>query len=237
MSSLIPFKDSLGSRPPIRRIRRAVWLMLTLLCAQSSASSVFGQTLSLSVEPSGAAVTGLAAGGSAVLFGVQRQREGWLHRVVTVLEQEADQNGDAAVDFALDSSSVTASLLFAVDLGTGERGVASPEGSADIGVPATITTPWLSVSRQGLELPFASATVLWVRPGVGTWTGRFVDGGPGDLGTESDGSLLVALDSLAVVGGSGGPMASSPSALAPNDLVIAIDPRSLDHALAVSPQS
>jgi len=87
------------------------------------------------------------------------------------------------------------SIWFAVDLATGETGVATPPDFPllEMDLPGEA----IPAALNRLELRRRFAYLLLVRPGVGAWQLRVGDGGESDEDGEPDGTLRAALSDLA----------------------------------------
>jgi hypothetical protein len=172
------------------------------------------------------AVSGISPGGRAVLFSLAREIAP--DDVATVVRRQeilVDEDGDGAVAWTLGREIAPRSVWIAVDLATGLHASASPEG-----------TPLRRVGWRGrglgrggradrVEDLRAMAEILLVRPGEGAWSLTVGDGSEADDDGATDGGLAAALDRLQPVGPG---EAAPPSRFHPKDVVVLVDPRSLE---------
>ena len=197
-----------------------------VLCQQAPASV----PPALSLAGGAVAVSGLAPGGQAVVFGVAREvRDG----VSTVVRREAvlaDDDGDGAVRLELPGEVPAASVWVAVDLGSGGLAIATPEGSPFAQVPLPID----GLRRSQADLPdlleaeSAYVEALLVRAGQGAWSLTAGNGGTGDEDGTSDDRIRSSLESMTPVGGS----PDAPRKYAGGDLLVVVDPNRMEIAVA-----
>lgn len=172
-------------------------------------------------------VGGLLPGSEAVLLGVGRGVAGFVPFQVSFAEVlSADAEGVAV--YTVEEPAPAASVWVAVAASDGSFSLAAPEGSElrEITFPAN----GLPATLRHLNDDRSELQVLWVRPtgeaavDAGAWTARIVDGSELDGDSVQDRRLGVALDRLAPVGISPPP----PSALTAGDVLVGVDPESLE---------
>ena len=145
----------------------------------------------------------VATGTRIVWFSVAREISRQSTTIVPRYEIGADDDGDGAVRLELGQEVPLRSIWFAVDLATGETGVATPPGFPllEVDLPGEA----IPAALNRLELQRRFAYLLLVRPGVGAWQLRVGDGGESDEDGEPDGTLRAALSSLTPVEEGGPP--------------------------------
>lgn len=166
----------------------------------------------------GAAVVGFALTRTSDGYFVTRQR----HAVVAT-----DDDADGRVELAAFEAGAPRQGIWAVvDLATGALALAAPEGYPlrEVAFPVRAILPGLDGRLDRLRDLRGSAELLLVRPGVGAWTLTAHDGGPGDGDGLQDEALTLALADLVPLDASPAP----PEELAPNDVVVVIDPHRLE---------
>ena len=179
----------------------------------------------ITFEPDAVVARGVSPKGQAVWFGVAREISRQATNVVPRHEILADDDGDGTVRLELDGEVPLRSIWFAVDLATGETGVATPEGFPllEIDLPGEA----IPAALNRLELQRRFAYLLLVRPGVGVWQLRIGDGGESDEDGEPDGALRAALSSLTPLQEGGPP---PPERFSPRDVLLVIDPERMESA-------
>lgn len=193
-------------------------VLVTLLYVPAAA----GIDLQLGAES--ATVTGLPAGGRAVVLSGWRERVlDAVTRVTRIQEIVEDQDGDGVAELVPSAPIPTASLWIAVDLATGDAVAVAPGGYRlrDIGTDPRQFRRGVgrfAVGRTDLE-------ILAVRPGVGAWYRPVSDGGPEDDDGTADGQVTPVLAALE-------PLGDSPpiplDGLETGDVLAAIDVRTME---------
>ena len=172
--------------------------------------------------------SGLTPGGRVVWFGVARDLDDWVPRL-THLRQEAVADAAGQAELAIPLPGSAAAVWAVADLATGTFAAARPDD------PEFAVTPLPPGSWQSGQAPADRLTaarsrldLLLVRPGTGpaagAWRGPVGDGGPRDL-EQGDGVLTAGLDDLEPVGAA---PPEPPAHGAPGDLLLAIDPDTLE---------
>lgn len=215
------------------RLRLASRLVLSTLALVLAIAPAAWPSPGVRVDPEFVWIEGLSPGGQVAVLGVARRVEGTIpgfERWDGVYEDE-DRDGRVSVPFEQPVEPSLATWV-AVDLATGEWGVRGPEPPDE----ETLVEESLAVTEvfAGTELwavPVGTLEVLVVRPGTGAgagaWGGVVWDGGMEDGDGLADGWVGVSWASLEAVGASG----PSPGAFAAGDVLVAIDPGALLHAV------
>ncbi|MES1244511.1 MAG: hypothetical protein ABUT39_23095 [Acidobacteriota bacterium] len=192
---------------------------LLFACLLWTAAPAFGAPPALTFEPRAVVASGLTPGGRMVWFGVAREIERRAARIVPRIGQAADGDRDGKVRLDLGQDVPPRSIWFAVDLETGEAGVAAPEGFPLL--ETELPGRAIPAALNRLDLDRRLVYLLLVRPGVGAWTLRAGDGGASDEDGEPDGTLRAVLSRFEGLGPS---PTSAPGRLSPRDLLLVIDP-------------
>lgn len=193
--------------------------LLLLLVAPLSAASP-----SLSFEPEAVLAQGITPKGRVVWFSVAREISRQSATVVPRIEQVADDDGDGAVRLDLGKEVPLRSVWFAVDLETGESGVAAPEGFPLL--EGDLAGRAIPAALNRLELDRGLVYLVLVRPGVGAWKLRAGDGGASDEDGQPDGTLRAALAGLEGIDPTTPP---PPERFSPSDLLLVIDPTRMEY--------
>ena len=211
---------------------RLLWAFCSLLILLTAGAAA-GAPLRLGIDPSGVTVSGVTAHGRAVVFGITREVDP--DDVTTIrrhLDVLSDDDGDGVVTESLGAAVPLRSMWVAVDLASGELDAAAPAGFRlrRVGFRGR-GLDHRADGRDQVEEAQPYAEVLVVRPGVGVWSLRLGDGGPGDADGRADGRIAAALDALQPLAGSPAP----PSRFAPGDVVLLLDPRAMEMAIVQVP--
>ena len=177
----------------------------------------------LTFEPQAVIASGITPKGRVVWFSVAREISRRAATIVPRIELAVDDDGDGKVRLDLAREVPRRSIWFAVDLETGEAGVAAPEefGLQEAELPARAIPA--ALNRLDLERRFVYAVL--VRPGVGAWMLRAGDGGASDEDGEADGTLRATLSRFTGLGPSPLP---PPTRVSARDLLLVIDPNRMD---------
>jgi hypothetical protein len=177
----------------------------------------------LSFDAKAVTAAGITPKGRVIWFSIAREISRQSATIVPRIELATDDDGDGKVRFDLPQEVPVRSIWFAVDLETGEAGVAAPEdfGLQEVEFP-TRAIP-AALNRLDLERRFVYAVL--VRPGVGAWKLRVGDGGASDEDGQADGTLRASLARLEGIGPSPLP---PPARVSPRDLLLVIDPNSME---------
>lgn len=211
------------------KVREIVVTLVAISAAFGSARSLAGAQqiapLKITFEERSIRVEGASQRGEVVWFSVASESSDYASTTVP-------RSGSTFVDptgaatFELQGPVPPHSIWAAVDLATGAFALGAPAGyplrQSALEPGAIHANPsgrisWLRADRSDLHL-------LLVRPGVGSWTGRFSEGSPDDADKESDGILNAGLDQLRAIGESG----PVPDEFKVRDVLIAIDPIQMD---------
>lgn len=177
----------------------------------------------ISFEPDAVVADGITPKGRVVWFSIARVVEQRSAAIVPRIELVTEDDGDGKVRYDLPDGVPVRSIWFAVDLATGEAGVAAPE---EFGLEeGQISARAVSASFGRFELDRGFVYLVLVRPGVGAWRLRAGDGGAYDEDGEPDGTLRAPFAGLEGIGDDPLP---PPLSLAPRDLLLVIDPNRMD---------
>lgn len=166
---------------------------------------------------------GITAGGEAVWLSLSREAGAWSETVVPFHEVSLDEDGDGVVEVVRDKEYVASkSIWLLADLTTGATAIGTPDefdkpegkdplwDEADFGVFFDV--------RESLE-------VVVVRPKVGAWHGTLFDGSKSDADGLDDGVITILTSALEPIGKVAEPL----EALLPGDVVLGIDPHTMQH--------
>lgn len=182
--------------------------------------------LAITFEESAVLAAELTPGGEALFFSLARIPLGYSQRVERRVESlPVDALGEAFFEIEEGGPVPEKSVWAVVDLPTGAFAVAAP------GTFSLTESPFpgnaFEVGAPGLlnrfRHTFAWVDMVLIRPGVGAWTLRASDGGPGDRDEVADGRTVTALEDAEPVGASPAP----PDRFQADDVLVVIDPREL----------
>ena len=215
--------------------RMSCILMMGFLLGVSGAMA---STLQMTQPADEILVQGATPGGKVVLMGVAYQSDGFSSTVDTVAYQLEDLELDGAVAFSLanpanfdlDESKVQRSVWIAVDLTSGDYIVYAPHAGEVIESPGDFITARVSGQWQ-VGFGAQEVEAMLVRPGTDAWAGSFEDGGPSDLGANSDGAVSFTNTSLTSVPvyGNGFSGVSTLNRFVRGDIFFFIDHRTLEY--------
>jgi hypothetical protein len=199
----------------------AAVLVLGGVSVQAAAASPPAVPPTLSFLEHSVVASGVTPGGQVVWFGLMRElNQGaldWSH-VETIVP---GTSGAGVAQLDIGKPVPLQSIWFAVDLTTGQFAAGAPPGYAlrrfSLAGGAFPTT------STRVEIGRRLVVVLCVRPGVGAWTLRVGDGGPGDVDGVADGTVRIDVGQLVAVGAP-----SSLQSLASRDVVIVVDQERMD---------
>lgn len=206
-------------------VRRTLVAMLILACGPALLARE--DTLRISVLPSAILVTGATPRSLVALFGVANEPRGYYEALIRQDELlESDSDGTARIDFP--KGIPERSVWFAVDIRNMQHAVGSPRGFPLVNVTApddfavTRNDDWPGM----IHVSFDYVEIVLVQPGRGAWRGSAArrgsaDAWPGQPGIHIDPTRLRA------VGGT----SASPAPLGVSDLVIAVEPLSMQFVI------
>lgn len=204
-------------------------LLPASLLAIAAAAPLTAAPPALTFEPTAVVARGVAPGAEVVFHGVTREHQVYFWRLVQTREVvPADAEGVARLELPDGVGSI--SLWTAVDSGTGEFAVASPEGFT----PTELTFPGNGIDRAAngafrvVRNRFERAEVLYVRPGVGAWWLLGVDGGSSDEDGREDSALGLSLEQAQALWRE----EPAPEEFAAGDVVVAVSLDTLDFFAA-----
>ncbi|HEY0781753.1 MAG TPA: hypothetical protein VGE98_04800 [Thermoanaerobaculia bacterium] len=187
----------------------------------------------LTFETQAAVAGGLTPSGPVGWFSVAREIT---EEYGTTVRRDAVVTADAqgGSRFELDHDLPFKSVWVAIDLTSGAMVAATPPGFPLQQVaPATgeVVDSFAGLP-DGVQESRAAIEILVARPGVGAWGLSVARGGTGDANAGGSGSTLRAsLSSLTAVGTS----PPAPTSYAPSDVVVVIDPDTLEIVFSQIP--
>lgn len=207
-----------------------------LLCSLAAFLAPLAATASpiITLSESSVALEGLTPEGRAVLFSIG-QPPGHLMRVTARHEEVVAPDAAGAVTVELSSPVAERSVWAVVDVESGEWALAAPEGFElrQIDFPGR----GIGAAHRTLRNESRFLEVLVVRPASalpeaadraaesGVWGRTFGDGGEDDADGATDGAVEAPIERLRPVGDS---PALPPGELRPGDVVVAVDPMTLE---------
>ena len=211
------------ARPLLRR------LLPASLLALAAAAPLAAAPPELAFEPAAVVASGVAPGAEVIFHGVTREHQVYYWRLVQTREVvPADAEGVARLELPDGVGSV--SLWTAVDSGTGELAIGSPEGftATELPFPGNGIDRAANGAWRVLRNRFERAEVLYVRPGVGAWWLLGVDGGSSDEDGLEDSALGLSLEQAQPLWREEPP----PEEFAEGDVVVAVSLDTLDFFAA-----
>ena|SRR6266849_928365 len=201
---------------------KAQFVGLLLLVLLSTNGLAANAAISISFSSNAITIHGGTPGTTFFLFSVSNEPAGYYntvarHELLTI----ADRSGAATVQV---DHVAQRSVWFVVDTRTGEYAIASPPGFPLL---ATLTPPQVLLDKAGVERLAISrdfADIAVVRPGTGAWIDSVSKGGPKDS-NKGGGPLHATAGAFHAVDNK----APGPEHLTPADLVIIVDPHTLQH--------
>ncbi len=204
-------------------------LLPASLLAVAAAGPLAAAPPEVTFEPAAVVASGVVPGAEVVFHGVTREHQTYYWRLVQTREVvPADADGLARLE--LPDGVGPVSLWTAVDSGTGEFGIGSPEGftANELPFPGNGIDRAADGAFRVVRNRFERAEVLYVRPGVGAWWLLGVDGGSSDEDGREDSALGLSLDQAQPLWRAEPP----PAEFAAGDVVVAVSLDTLDFFAA-----
>jgi len=212
-----------------RPIRAALAASAVLLFTMTWTLSAAGaQPQQLSVSFSGKTITagGLTPRGQAIFFAEAQEPGEYTMMTYSHYERfvDADASGTAHLDIEADI--VPTSIWAVVDITTGAYSVTAPPGGARKSRPihGGLLRRSAGGDITGLDFPFAMASILVVRPGVGVWDASAAEQGAADEKGHGRGKIITPIPELRPIRGAN---PAPITALQGGDVVIIIEPQYL----------
>ena len=207
-----------------QRFSRRILLLLALVAAGSTFGAEPGAANTIEITFSDRTIhaSGISRGGDAIIFASIIGRHSGLQKLGRYREVVGDSDGDGEVTLTVPDLPVV-SLWAVVDFTTGAHAVAAPPGFD----PHPMELPahgW----RGGLEhfdLRRDYLEVLVVRPGAGAWMLSAAEGGSNDDDRALNAVLRTRLTRMQRLHGDAAPR---PPVVVPRDLLLIVDPHTLD---------
>ena len=171
-------------------------------------------------------VSGATANGDVLIFGSSITRESFTPKFAHISGVvTASISGD--VTFTPPRAIATSSIWVAVDMETGAWALAIPPGSPALAIPIppNLLKRGGNAKVEQLQLPFEFSDAALIRPGKGAWKVVAVDNGRRDTDGRANGSVSVALESFTELR----PDKKPPHELTKNDVLIVIEPQTLEY--------
>jgi hypothetical protein len=206
------------------------WFLLTVCLAASASAAPFR----VSLEGDAVVASGVTAKGQVVLLGVTRVIEEDDYPVVRRhLQVLTDDDGDGTVRYPVEGGVPLRSLWAVVDLTSGDYDEAAPEGFGLRRVNWRGRGPLRRADgKDAIEDRRPRLELLVVRPKVGAWSLRIRDGEASDGNGVIDGRVEGVLERMEPLAGSPPP----PSELQRDDVLVGLDPASLEITLFKMPR-
>jgi hypothetical protein len=187
-------------------------------------------TLETETDPHRLIVDGLSIGGETAWIGIMRERPKWTTRVVRRHGLERDEDGDGRVEIALDKAVAFHSVWVVVDLTSGDWDIAVPDGfpRKELSFPVDSFRQISAGIVDSFQDTRGDIEVLLVRPTVGAWRLSASEGGAHDGDGQSNLQLRAVFSQMRPVGES----PTAPGHLSPGDVLVVIDPKSLELYVA-----
>jgi hypothetical protein len=195
--------------------RRLLLFVVTVVAVSAHAD------LSLRLDEEAVVVSGATPGQQLVVYGIWHSEENYAG-VITRRDDVLTADASGGVRWAIPEGVSPRSLWFAADLQTGAVAVTAPDEFPlrRVDVPATVVTRKDLI--EALEIPFAYAEILFLRPGEGAWTLSANRGGSNDLKAKRE---AITVDPRVLRGlKSNG---SGPDKVKHGDVIIVIEPYGL----------
>lgn len=176
--------------------------------------------------------SGLAPGAEVLWLGVALEPHGAFvtAHVVREIGLDAAGGGEVVLAPAGLAELPVGSAWAVLSLADGAVGLGGPAEGPLVVRQVPPTTVAAALASAELTLPHHVVELAWLRPGTGAWTVRLGDGTETDADGLQDGSVRLAVADLAVSADVlplwGEPV--PPSAFAPGDVVVALDPERLE---------
>jgi hypothetical protein len=209
------------------RIAPLIMPLLILVTAQASAAN--DDKLTISVTKQAITASGLSPGSTAVLFGIAQVPipHAYMNKVQRWSVTAEDTGHKGTVTFDLKQDVPLASVWAVVDLRNAHYATFSGPG---VGLRETALDnplrkgPSLEADRFSFDHGYLD--LLYVHPGLGSWTWSAVGGTKADNGGPNN-STIVSLADAKPVGQSG----SKPASFLPGGILVAIDFTHLEIAV------
>ena len=198
-----------------RAARRSLLFVLTVVALTARAD------LSLRLEERAVVASGATPGQQLVVYGIWHGEENYAG-VITRRDDVLTADASGGASWPVPEGISPRSVWFAADLQTGAVAMTAPDEFPlrRMDVPSTVVTRKDLI--EALEIPFAYAEILFIRPGEGAWTLSANRGGSNDLKVKRE---VLTVDSRVLRGlKSNG---SGPDKVKHGDVIIVIEPYGL----------
>jgi hypothetical protein len=205
------------------------FMMLLVLCAVQSAFAATDDKLTISVAQHAITVSGLAPGSTAVFFGVAQVPipHAYMNHIQRWAVTVDDTGHNGTVTFDLQQDIPPASVWAVVDLQNAHYATVSGPGIRLREI--TIDNPLRkgeALSVDSFSFDHGYLDLLYVHPGLGSWTWSAVGGSTANNGGPNNATVV----SLAA-GKAAGQPGSRPTSFLPGGILVAIDFTRLEIAV------
>ena len=207
-------------------MHRTLAAFVCLAVSLSSTAVAAASSPAITFERSAVVISGVKEKGSVAWLEAARVFVDMSLRLVRRSDIAVDDDGDGVVRIELEEDVPEQSVWVAVDLTSGAFVTAAAQGSElkPLAIPPSALRPGALGASDVFETAGVQLDLLLARPGAGAWSRALGDGGDADLDGQGDGRLELALEDLRPLGDS---PALSPPGIKPGDVLIVVDPLSL----------
>jgi hypothetical protein len=198
-----------------------VTMLLLLLTAATNASAANDDKLTITIEKRTITVSGIAPGSTAVFFGVGQEAipHAYMNRVRrwAVAVEDTSHTGTATLELQQDVP--PASVWAVVDLRNAHYATISGPGiqARDLVLDNPLRKG-KSASVDRFAFDHGYLDLLYVHPGLGSWTWSAMGGTTPDNGGPNNGTIVSLTDAKPV-----GQAASRPGSFLPGGILVAVD--------------
>ena len=217
----------------------SAWALLLPLPAAAQANrelAAAGQSrIAVQVDKKQIVVSGVSPGSDVYLFGGLQVAQGFYPTLMTVDLTASDDDHDGVVTFAYPKGVPPRSVWIAVDERNGDLGAGVPAASTlrMTSIPPGAWKRKSGTSIDTLAIQHKALEYLFVHPGQGVWRWEADQGSRRDEDGVNDNVLTISAASM-LRAGKGSPAA--PQAFSGGEVVVAIDPFSLEVVTSRVPQ-
>lgn len=188
---------------------------------------------SIIVQQNAVIASQITASGKALVFGMVRHPRRYVTEIAHVLRILKDDSGSGTVTWVEKETIPPVALFGVIDLQTGGIAFAAPQGSLFhvVAFPGKGLHRGAAGNFERFEAGHEFLDVIWVRPEVGAWTYRGVDGSH-DSDHVRNGRLSIDPGDMKPVGDSPPP----PKQYLPGDTLVWIDPHTMEYASSEVPR-
>jgi hypothetical protein len=214
-------------------MRIAVLAVLSMLAAWPALADQ--SRISVQVNAKEIVVSSVSPGADVYLFGALQEGHGFYSSLLTVDLTASDDDRDGVVTFAYPKGVPLRSVWIAVDERNGDIGAGVPSGYTlrMTSIPPGAWKRKSGAAIDALAIEHKALEYLFVHPGQGVWRWEADQGSKRDEDGVDDNVVTVSPGSMRPAKKGKG---ASPKAFSPGDVVVAIDPFSLEVITSRTPQ-